>query len=86
MSDTPDNFQNGDHNGDSPSIAQTPMSERAPPQAERHMLEELVCPVTQGQLRYDAERQELISRTAHLAYPIRQGIPIMIESEAREIE
>lgn len=56
------------------------------PRAERHMLEELVCPVTQGQLRYDPEKQELISRTAHLAYPIRQGIPIMIESEAREIE
>lgn len=53
---------------------------------ERHMLEALVCPVTQAQLSYDAERQELISRAAHLAYPIRGGIPIMLESEARRIE
>ena len=53
---------------------------------DRHMLEELVCPVTQGQLRYDADAQELISRTAHLAFPIRNGIPIMLESEARAIE
>jgi len=54
--------------------------------AERHMLERLVCPVTQGQLRYDAEAQELISRVAHLAFPIRGGIPIMLASEARELD
>lgn len=53
---------------------------------DRHMLEALVCPVTQGQLRYDAEAQELISRSAHLAFPIRNGIPIMLASEARELE
>ncbi|MCA2013238.1 Trm112 family protein [Pararhodobacter sp. CCB-MM2] len=56
------------------------------PRAERHMLESLVCPVTQGQLTYDAEAQELISQTAHLAFPIRNGIPIMLASEARELE
>jgi uncharacterized protein len=50
------------------------------------MLEALVCPVTQGQLGYDAARQELISRTARLAFPIRNGIPIMLASEAREID
>lgn len=53
---------------------------------DRHMLEFLVCPVTQGQLRYDAQAQELVSRAAHLAFPIRGGIPIMLASEARELE
>ena len=53
---------------------------------DRHMLERLVCPVTQGQLSYNAAAQELISRTAHLAFPIRNGIPIMLASEARELE
>ena len=54
--------------------------------AERHMLDSLVCPVTQGQLTYDRAAQELISPAAHLAFPIRRGIPIMLASEAREIE
>ena len=52
---------------------------------DRKMLEILVCPVTHGQLIYDAENRELISRAAHLAYPIRNGIPIMLPEEAREI-
>ena len=52
---------------------------------DRRMLEALICPQTQGLLRYDAEKQELISETAHLAYPIRDGIPIMLVSEARAI-
>ena len=52
----------------------------------RRMLEALVCPLTQGPLRYDAERQELISDRARLAFPIRGGIPIMIEDEARPLE
>ncbi|APX89734.1 hypothetical protein BV394_08410 [Brevirhabdus pacifica] len=56
------------------------------PDFDRHMLEALVCPVTQAPLSYDAERQELVSKAAHLAYPIREGIPIMLESEAREVE
>ena len=52
----------------------------------RRMLEALVCPITQAPLSYDAQRQELISKTANLAYPIRGGIPIMLESEARSLE
>lgn len=56
------------------------------PACDRKMLESLVCPVTQGQLGYDSARQELISRTARLAFPIRNGIPIMLASEAREID
>lgn len=50
------------------------------------MLEALVCPVTQGRLSYDAARQELVSKAAHLGFPIRNGIPIMLVDEAREIE
>ena len=53
---------------------------------DRRMLEILVCPVTHGQLSYDKEKQELVSKSAHLAYPIRNGIPIMLVDEAREIE
>jgi uncharacterized protein len=53
---------------------------------DRHMLEALVCPVTNGRLSYDAARQELISKAAHLAFPIRGGIPIMLVDEARDIE
>lgn len=50
------------------------------------LLEILVCPLTKTTLEYDSERQELISRAAHLAYPIRDGIPIMLPDEARPIE
>jgi uncharacterized protein len=49
------------------------------------MLELLVCPVTKGPLEYDAVRQELVSRSAKLAYPIRDGIPIMLADEARKL-
>lgn len=49
------------------------------------LLEILVCPVTKSPLRYDVERQELISDQAGLAYPIRDGIPIMLPDEAREL-
>ncbi|MCE6952486.1 Trm112 family protein [Cereibacter sphaeroides] len=55
------------------------------PLFDRRMLEALVCPVTQGVLSYDAERQELVSKAAHLAFPIRDGIPIMLVSEARAL-
>ncbi len=55
-------------------------------QTDRHMLEALVCPVTNGRLSYDAARQELISKAAHLAFPIRGGIPIMLVDEARDID
>ena len=50
------------------------------------LLEILVCPVTKSTLRYDPERQELISDKAQLAYPIRDGIPIMLPGEARQLE
>ena len=49
------------------------------------LLELLVCPVTKGPLDYDRERQELLSRSARLAYPIRNGIPILLENEARPL-
>ena len=51
----------------------------------KKLLDLLVCPVTKGQLHYDKSRQELLSTAARLAYPIRDGIPIMLETEAREI-
>jgi len=47
------------------------------------LLELLVCPVTKGPLEFDRARQELISRSARLAYPVRDGMPVMLESEAR---
>ena len=49
------------------------------------LLELLVCPLTKASLDYDAQRQELISRQARLAYPIRDGIPVMLEDEARKL-
>lgn len=49
------------------------------------LLELLVCPLTKAPLEYDADRQELISRQARLAYPIRDGIPIMLPEEARTL-
>lgn len=53
--------------------------------ADPKLLEILVCPVTRASLRYDAENQELISEKAALAYPIRDGIPIMLPDEARKL-
>ena len=50
------------------------------------LLEILVCPVTKTTLEYDGERQELVSRAARLAFPIRDGIPILLEEEARRLE
>ena len=55
------------------------------PLHDRRMLEGLICPQTQGDLRYDAERQELLSLAAQLAFPIRDGIPIMLISAARAL-
>jgi uncharacterized protein YbaR (Trm112 family) len=49
------------------------------------LVEILVCPVTKGPLVYDRERQELVSKSAGLAYPIRDGIPVMLEDEARRL-
>lgn len=58
------------------------MSEKA---FDPRMLEALICPVSQGGLRYDAEAQELVSEAARLAFPIRNGIPVMLVDEAREL-
>lgn len=57
-----------------------------PEPADRRMLEALVCPVTHAVLTYDTERQVLVSKAAHLAFPIRDGIPVMLVSEARELD
>ena len=56
------------------------------PAFDRRMIEALVCPETRAPLAYDAERQELVSKAAHLAYPIRDGIPIMLVDEARKLD
>ena len=50
---------------------------------DNKLLELLVCPVTKGPLQYDREKQELISHSARLAYPVRDGIPVLLENEAR---
>ncbi len=68
----------------SPAI--NPPPERPAGSVDRKLLEILVCPLTKGPLEFDAGRQELISRAAKLAYPIRDGIPIMLPEEARKIE
>jgi uncharacterized protein len=58
----------------------------SPRDVDPKLLEILVCPVTRGPLEYDRAAQELISRSAGLAYPIRDGIPIMLADEARQLE
>jgi uncharacterized protein len=55
------------------------------PACDPKLLELLVCPVTKTRLIYDADKQELVSRAAGLAFPIRDGIPIMLAEEAREV-
>lgn len=60
--------------------------ETARPGFDRHMLEALVCPLTQTRLDYDAERGELVSKAAKIAFPIRDGIPIMLVDEARKLD
>ena len=67
-----------------PQIA-APMSD-SNRKVDPKLLEILVCPLTKGPLRYDAEAQELISDKAQLAYPIRDGIPIMLVEEARPLD
>ena len=57
-----------------------------PIEIDPKLLEILVCPVTRGPLSYDREKQELVSRLARLAYPVREGIPIMLPEEARKLE
>jgi len=64
----------------------TPSPDRPEATVDPKLLEILVCPLTKGPLEFVNARQELISRTAKLAYPIRDGIPIMLPEEARKIE
>ena len=59
---------------------------REPRRADPKLLEILVCPLTRATLTYDSARQELISRAAKLAYPIRDGVPIMLPEEARALD
>jgi uncharacterized protein YbaR (Trm112 family) len=61
------------------------MSENEPPPVDPRLLEILVCPVTKGVLVYDRAAGELISKSAGLAYPVRDGIPIMLPDEARKL-
>ena len=63
-----------------------PLPTREATRVDPRLLEILVCPVTRSTLSYDAARQELISRAAKLAYPIRDGVPIMLPEEARALE
>jgi len=71
---------------------ETPASEtpgrrgHEPSRIDRRLLEILVCPLTKNSLEYDSARQELVSRGARLAYPIRDGIPIMLPDEARVLD
>ena len=74
-----------DRTGNPPGDAKAPGGDQLA-RADRRLLELLVCPVTRAVLSYDAERQELISRAAKLAYPIRDGVPIMLPEEARKLE
>ena len=64
----------------------TASPERPENTVDPKLLEILVCPLTRGQLEYDAAKQELVSRSAKLAYPIRDGIPIMLPEEARKLD
>ena len=77
MTDTPEPEKAG---------APAPAQDSAPRRADPKVLQILVCPVTKTPLHYDEARQELISRAARLAYPIRDGIPIMMAEEARTVD
>lgn len=68
-----------------PSDAKPHAPSYAKSQVDPRLLEVLVCPVTHGPLDYDREAGELISRSARLAYPIRDGVPVMLPEEAREL-
>jgi uncharacterized protein len=76
MSDTADN---------APETAPESAPDTAPG-VDPRLLEILVCPVTRGPLTYDRAKQELVSPTARLAYPIREGVPIMLPEEARKLD
>jgi len=67
-------------------MSTVPPTERPEGSVDPKLLEILVCPLTKSVLEYDAAKQELISRKAKLAFPIRDGIPIMLEEEARRLD
>ena len=67
-------------------MSTVPTTDRPAASVDPKLLEILVCPLTKGPLEYDADNHELISRKAKLAYPIRDGIPIMLPEEARRLE
>jgi len=67
-------------------MSTVPPTERPADSVDPKLLEILVCPLTKSVLEYDADKQELISRKAKLAFPIRDGIPIMLEEEARRLD
>jgi len=68
------------------STLPTPMASEPAPEVDPRLLEVLVCPLTKGPLEYDRVHGELISRSARLAYPIRDGVPVMLAEEARALE
>lgn len=65
-------------------MTETKRTERAP--IDPKLLELLVCPLTRGPLKWDAENSELVSKGAHLAYPVRDGVPVILPSEARPLD
>ena len=71
--------------GDEPGPDQTGDDRQGDRMVDRKLLEILVCPLTKTTLEYDAKRRELVSRAAKLAFPIRDGIPILLEEEARQL-
>ncbi|MGD1016831.1 MAG: Trm112 family protein [Roseiarcus sp.] len=71
---------------ENPGLPTASPASAEPTRVDPRLLEILVCPLTRATLSYDRERQELISRAAKLAYPIRDGIPIMLPEEARRLE
>jgi uncharacterized protein len=77
-------YRDGPTQPESKSMSSPP--ERLEGTVDPKLLEILVCPMTKGPLEFDSARQELISRSAKLAYPIRDGIPIMLPEEARKID
>jgi uncharacterized protein len=72
--------------GDNPDTGGKPEADHGTARADPRLLELLVCPLTKTVLTYDATRQELVSRAARLAYPIRDGIPVMMPDEARALD
>lgn len=62
------------------------MADLSPSEPDPRLLEVLVCPVTRGPLRYDRDAQELVSEGARLAYPVRDGVPVMLPEEARSLD